>query len=399
MSETVTSVNPNPNLSTDDQFRSGGDEGQQPVEQQPVQQQPQPVEQQPDPKLETKPDESLESVSYDDFNKLKDAFVPKEEPKPVVPQAKPEGTTVAKSVEGSQPTQVTKSDGTKAVARDYTGFEETEIPLLKRMSNDAFAWLKPQLLERKNLAKVIADKDRELANLKSGKAQLPDSYFEHPQGFVLAPDYNSAASDLQRAAYVERHWQNQLVKIRQAGEWQDLNFDARGNVVLSQPQKATAEAEANVLGYINWASGQKQDKQRNLLTIEQGFRNRHSEALNVIKKIENDSFSAYNDEKHPYMPVLKNILNSIPPEFRNSPLASITAKAGTAVIQLLNTIKEKDLAIANFQKEVEELKKNGAKPKPGQQPTDGDITASSVAKAGAGGNETVTYDDFKALKN
>ena len=62
------------------------------------------------------------------------------------------------------------------------------------MSNDAFAWVKPQLLERKNLAKVLSNKDAEIANLKSGKAQLPDSYFEHPQGFVLAPDYNEAAN-------------------------------------------------------------------------------------------------------------------------------------------------------------------------------------------------------------
>lgn len=402
MPEQVTS-NQNPNLSSDDQFRAGSDEGvqlEQTAIQQQVQAQPEPIvesEVAADPKLEVKPDASTESVNYDDFNKLKDAFVPKEpDVKPVVQQAKPEGQAAVVT----KPAEVQKSDGTKAVARDYTGFEETESAFLKRMSNDAFAWVKPQLLERKNLAKVLSNKDAEIANLKSGKAQLPDSYFEHPQGFVLAPEYNDAANQLQRSDYVMKHWQKQLVNIRQGGNWQDLNFDAKGNAILSQPVKATAEAEASVLGYINWAANQMQDKQRAVLSIEQGFRNRHSEAANGIKQIEKQYFAAYEDEKHPYMPVVKNLLSSLPAEFRNSPLAPLVAKAGAGVIQLLNVIKERDLTIAKVQKENDELKKAGVKPRVGQQPTNGDIVASSVEKIGSGGvGDTVSYDDFKALKN
>jgi len=121
--------------------------------------------------------------------------------------------------------------------------------------------------------------------------------------------------------------------------------------------------------------------------------------LNVIKQTEKQYFSAYEDEKHPYMPVVKNLLQSLPSEFRSSPLAPLVAKAGAGVIQLLNVIKERDLTIAKVQKENDELKKAGVKPRAGQQPTDGDITASSVAKVNGGGNaDNVTFDDFKALK-
>lgn len=347
---------------------------------------------------ELQPEVELPAPSFDDFNALKvgDNFLPspkKEVAKVDAAKVKPDITTEVK-VEPKK--EVTKTDGTKVVARDYTGFDEKETEVLKKMSNESFNYIRPALLERKNLAATLAAKDKEIADLKVGKTILPDNYFEHPKAYVLTPEYNAAASNLNIANFALTHWQQQLVNIRQGQPWKDIELKD-GRPVYGVEQKADAQAEAKVLHYINYASNQLSRVQNDVQQIEQSWDARHKQASGVFKEAEKQHFSDFENADHPYMPVVKNILNSIPVEFKSNPMTTLLAKSGARTIQAMNYAKQVELENIKLKEKVEALEKNGAKDLR-KTPTEGDINAAGSKTNRTDNGKEVTMADFAALK-
>ena len=282
--------------------------------------------------------------------------------------------------------------------RDYTGFSEDEQKVLRAMSNEAFNYVRPKLLENQSLANFIKEKDKMIADLKVGKQILPDSYYEHPQAYVLTKEYNDNISVLNKAAEIENFWQQQFVKIRQGDKWQSLDgIDKDGNLIVNpKPLEANARSEAAVMGYMNAAAQQVAERRASVLQLQHSFKARHAQSVSVLQEAEKKHFAAYEDAKHPYAPVMKTIRDSIPAELRGSPLTSLLVKSSTAVIQLGHIVKQ-------LQTENAELKAakgvTGAvatsvktvNDKAAAGPTEADAT---VATSAGKGKTEVVGDDF-----
>lgn len=341
-----------------------------------------------------------ELPSMDDFLGAKAGLPPKEAVKPKVEEPKTKLEELP--VKPDAAPVVTPKDGKvipHKVERDYSGFEAPEVEALKRMSNEAFEYVRPRLLENKQLGKVLKDKDTEIATLKSGKQMLPDSYYEHPQGFIFSQDYNREAQNLDIASNIRDHWQSQLVAIRKGEPYIPIvKIDERtGQLVYGKPIEGGAEDEFKVMGYFNGAANQMSLVQNNMNRIQNEFAGRHKSAADGVNAAIKQHFSVYEDPKHPMQPVIKSLEAAMPKEFSGSPMYKFGIYAATAALQYGEMIK-------NLSAEIAELKKNGAPSKGNVSsaqakagPTDSDSVSSATSK-GVAETPEVTMEDFERVK-
>lgn len=336
---------------------------------------------------------------FNEFLAAKDEPLIKEEPKKEVKKEEAKVETKKEVAPVTAKPEAKKIPTT--TERDLTGFEENEQKVLRAMSNEAFDYIRPRLLENKKLGEVVRKKDEEIANLKVGKQIMPESYYEHPEAFVLSPEYNTNIQLLNVAERIAQHWKAQFANIRKGEDWTDIDIDIKtGRLVFGKPQKATAEAEAEVMDFMSHASQQIQNFQGKVHNIRNSFKEKHAKDVSVLKEAEDKHFAAYKDPKHPYAPVMKTIEENIPASLRNSPLAPFVVKASTAVIQLGNIIKAKD-------EEIAKLKAGGATAinlkteadKSAAGPTEADTTVTTSNSKDTKPNDDIVYDDFLKVKD
>lgn len=216
--------------------------------------------------------------------------------------------------------------------RDFTGLEKEEVELFRRMGNEAFAKLKPVFLEHKKLKAEAADYKQKLeqAESKSKTNGLPDSYYEHPEAFLLSQEYKDLSGVAREAESIKNHWRLQEISIKRNGKFQELERNKNGQLVLGEVKDATPEDELQVSNYADAAREQylKQANKLDILTV--GFKGKREADLKTLKAYEEQYFKDFDDEKHPTQTLQKAIISNLPPSFRESPIAKTLGKVGAA---------------------------------------------------------------------
>lgn len=280
---------------------------------------------------------------------------------------------------------------TAKVGRDVSAFDDKEQSLLKSMSNDAFNHFKPILLAHKNIQAVIAEKDKELATLKSGKVMLPDSYYENENGYLLDPAWNKAASNLNEASIVQDHWQQQMVNVRKGLPWKELTRNAQGQLTYGAEHATDAdtgpEAEALIMRTLQGAGNQYAQIQQQVYGIQNGFKSKYGAAMGALKEGLSKHFGYYDDPKNSHNETKEGVKQMIPAEFRSHPLAEGFARAVATMLAFQNENKNLKSGVITKQQEAartaEVIKKAG--------PTDSNSGASG---SGGGLNKAPSFEDF-----
>jgi len=266
-------------------------------------------------------------------------------------------------------------------SRDFSGLPDEVIPLFKKMGNESFAKLKPIFIEHSQLKDVVKQKDAKIAELQKGVPVLPDHYFEHPQGYLLDPTFAQEEANTDLANKIVQHWSLQLARIRRGEQWQDLIEDKNGKISMDKPQAATAEAEAQVGGYLTACQQQLMEQNRKLADITKNFAEKHKTDLELLKQGEAQYFPDFDKPEHPTAAIQKEVLKALPPSFRSSPLASVLAKTAAANAML--------------RAEIESLKKSV--PAANNKPVKKQPTKSQAFGSGAESKSTVKFSDFQDL--
>ncbi len=309
----------------------------------------------------------------------------KVEVKPKVEVKEGETVDTTKPVTAKPGEVVAPTDATKP-KRDYTGFSDEQISVFKEMSHSAFNYVAPRIRELNEAKRTLEEQKTKLASLSTEKRGLPESYYENPNGFLLSPDFTSAANELQVASNVQSHWQKQLSNIRKGLDWQDLDIKD-GSPVLGVKYKADADSEAAVATYLQHAVGQVRDVQGKVVNIQQNFKQKHENAAAIVKEANTKWFGKFDEANNPHKAELDNIRNMVPIEFRNHPMtelavrASLTAALLQRAFNQLNT--ENATAIAASKKTEENRRAAG--------PTDSSGANGSAGKVKDAGP---TYEDI-----
>lgn len=346
----------------------------------------------------------IPEADFADFLAAKEGAVnnaPKTEVKvEVKPEVKVESAKKPEVVAKVEPVKVEEKNKNQT-GRDYTGFNPEEIEAFKRMSNDAFAYVRPRILENKKLSEVISAKDKEIANLKVGKQELPASYYEHPEGYMFSPEYEEVAKQADVFSNVKQHWQQQLIRIHKGEKWTPLKgMDKNGNLIPDAPREGTIEDQVNVQSFLQNSNNKLMEMQGQKGRIQAEFKARHNQASEIVRGAIKQNFAAYEQPNHPMRPVLDSIRANLPKEFSGTPIYDLAVNSSAAAIQFGNLYREALGKITELEGKLKGAPKVEVKDVARSAgPTDGDASQSGVAKPGSSQEVEVTFDDFEKAKN
>jgi len=333
----------------------------------------------PPAEVQTPAPEEVKDDKTIDFTSFLNAKNTVEEQKPHTP---PKTTTPPATTPPVAPVVIDPN------ARDYTGVDEQDVPLFKKMANESFNRLKPLYLDYKKKQAELNETQQKLAEAQKGVTRIPDSYYEHPNAYILTPEFNVAAQTSQQAQAILNHWTDQLQKIREgAVEYTHIDFDQNGNLVEAK-KPADAKAETNLLLYVNHAQNQLVNANANMQAIMRAHQGKATEVTNWVNNFAKQAFPYYDK---PEAAVLKAELDAVVAQFpvalRNNPLMSALSRSLVTNKQLLNMMQEqmKNAPAAAAPRISEDQRKAGP-------------TSSGAAAAGVTGKEDVTIDDFEKIK-
>lgn len=277
------------------------------------------------------------------------------EPSPKVePKAEPKVEVQKPKVEEKKeekPTVVTQAEQVKVgdvARRDYSGFSAEEAAALKQMSNAGFQLASRALKENKEL-----------------KAQRNDVFLQHPNAYMLAPEYGETQNLLARVDFEANHYKQQLMKLRRGEQWTVFQgFDKDGNPVFSEPMAATEEADIEISNALQMLLGRAAESRNKLQTLQIDFSKRYNgsvEAVNAerAKRFEWVADPAKLEEKIdvggklgevPIKQIISDFKSIFPPHMHGSPLLDVSADLFVSLQILGARNRELESAVATEKK-------------------------------------------------
>ena len=326
------------------------------------------------------------TIDFSEFLAIKETPEIKKEPKKEEPKKEISKEESVLKDEKTKDTIIDKSDDN----RDYTDFSEEEKILFRGMSNKAFNNLKPVYLEHRRLKAEREELNKQLEEAKKGITKIPENYYEHPQAFVLTPEFATASQKVENSQIVFDHWANQLNKMREGAKEIDLlGNDQSGNLIIAGKAPADITMETKLLTYINFAQNQLMNAQSERQALAKTHAEKHQNANAFIKDFEKQSFPVFEDseQKKRFEPLISDTLNKLPQAFRNNPLSTILAKSLVTNLQLAMLVKQ-------MQGNGSATPTKSAAAKVGPSAAE----AAGEGDGGKAGKDNVTIDDFERVK-
>ena len=263
------------------------------------------------------------------------------------------------------------------VERDLSFADDADKPLFKQMSNEAFERLSVVYKKHKeDSAKLV-----ELQSKSDGKPS--DSIFAHEQGYLLTPEYQVLSERARLATQLSDHWEQQLINIRNGKQWTAIVNDKDGNIIETEPQAASEEAEVKVLKALRYTTSSQERLTNELSTYVGKHKDRFTELNQFVSKTIEQYFPGYEKPDHPTANIQKVIYDNLPEAMKSELSAKLLKVTGAANAVLRAQLQAKDAEIAKLKGIKEDVA--GAPP-----------PASALKAGGASKNATVIdFNDFK----
>lgn len=167
---------------------------------------------------------------------------------------------------------------------------EIPAPVAKQMSKQAQEWV---LAEMKRSNKAVAD-TKALLEANSKNTPASNAWYEHPDSYVLSEEFQQSTQNLGQYKSILRHYQEQLIRIREGDDWEDLSQNAEGQVVrMAAKQKASAKAEALIEERIAIARDLVKQEEAQQQQFTADHQQRSAQARNVLAELEKRYFPQY----------------------------------------------------------------------------------------------------------
>jgi 3-methyladenine DNA glycosylase AlkC len=270
--------------------------------------------------------------------KPKEPVKPVEKPsdEPVVEEKKPETTLTTKPED--KPTEEFVPTPIQRKTRDFTGLDDQEAAFAKQMSNPAFEVFKARAIEAKKYKEEVKQLNEKLAKTGTSNA-IPDSYYEHEQGFLLDPTYQQSVSAVRNLEAETLYWQEQLKLCKEGEDWTNLEMGANGQLVQTKV-KANADGELYLQKQMAKADRLYDENNRRLQSVVQNHKTRHAQTVQGIKKFEQDFFNIYDDkffESNKYGKGMQALLSKVGQQ--SNPLAGVVCKLYAYAMEVVNDNK------------------------------------------------------------
>lgn len=288
----------------------------------------------PEVKPESKPAGQTIDVREDAHKRTEDKKLEtkKEEPKTEVQPIlrPPKGKETEQKVDSKGKTEQIKLPKKEDKPRDYTGYTPEEIEIFKQMSHPAFEFVDKTL-----------KKNKELMNRGS------EQFFQHPQAFILSPDYQKTQVDLHLANREAQYWQQHLESaisgkpFKQIIGWKDGTLEPIFSDQEIVPNQRIEEACRQSLIKCNGVVDQLKSKMNGFGSeykqrIDTDLKMINAERANRFEWVQNPELMDYEidtDNGPKSLKVIKNDFKSIfPPYLRDNPGVEVASDLLIALV-------------------------------------------------------------------
>lgn len=251
-------------------------------------------------------------------------------------------------------------------SRDYSIFKPEDAEFLKATPNQVFDYLKTRLPALYDNEKKSAEYQEQLAKLKEGR--LPDSYYEHPNAYMLTPEFEQLSLKSDRVNFEQQHWMEQLERIESGQPFVELKgYNKQGQPVYSEPREAQSRDKVFAQQTLMAVQQAAMDIDNKLGSLQQGFGSRHQQDLNLIKEESKKRFPWLSDEKKlqdeitlddgkkaSVKSIIEKAKSVLPASVRNHPLSDVFGNMYAATLMINQEGKKKDQLIAQLQQQLKD---------------------------------------------
>ena len=255
-----------------------------------------------------------------------------EDDKPAEPEAKVEAKTEAPAeVKPAEPAEPAEPLAFTQTTRDYSVFDPADVDALKKRPNAAFNRFRDTF--------VAAKKDKEeLEKLRtevSSKPKEPVYLYEHPEAFMLQPEFTNLLTQEDNSTQLVNFFQTQLARasegedvqiINQQGQLQELKLNGRVN------GQVMAHLQVELNKYVQLQQQAKLATQQ----YQSHYKQQVATVAQQLKQIDDKLFPGFAVEK--LSPEEKSVYEyayQITPEpLRGSPQTKLLAQAYVSYSQL-----------------------------------------------------------------
>lgn len=246
--------------------------------------------------------------------------------------------------------------------RDYDEFDEDTQKVLKKMSNDSYAYTTKLIKEHKAA-------QEELKNLKEQNPQ--QSFYENPESFTLTPEGKKITEEYSANHALQSHYDQQLSLAQQGKPWVAIVPDGNGGFTQRTMSPAVQENEDGEqvhvpdpkhLNWLNQQIGQTQAHETQLKQTYAQLAAQHKEQSQTIQQFvttqEERFFPALKELKGKDKEIFEGILNILPGSLKINPMSRMAAKGVITISKLSKQLKEAQKEL-NLLKAVKSDKKKG----------------------------------------
>lgn len=198
----------------------------------------------------------------------------------------------------------------------------------------------------KNLRNEIAKRDTQLQQIE--QSGLPLSYYSHPEGYRLHPEYKQTSESAEFAQKESTFWRRQLIAVENGQPFQVFRgVDNNGNDIIEGPFQPTPEAKIQLQEAMMLASQAVQQNRIRLQQLQSAFKTDFEKGRGTVKQGVDANFAWLQkpevdkatvpvvgaDGKQTTMTVAQlkeNVRNNIPAMYRDHPLADVVVPLFTA---------------------------------------------------------------------
>lgn len=212
------------------------------------------------------------------------------------------------------------------IQRDFTGIPEEMHGLFRKMGNEAFSAIKPQIIE------AIKLKEEHEALKKQLESVTGQHLYEQEDAYTITPEYKQVYGDLNHMGQEEAHWRQQLENIEGGNKVSLLLRDPRsGQIYRSEEMDPTPQHKVQIQQKLFEATSLRSQLETQLNGLQGQFKSKHNDYITGIKALEEQIYKQVPREK--VQPHADKVLQMFPPHMRNR--ADVKAFAAVGGINAL----------------------------------------------------------------
>jgi hypothetical protein len=257
--------------------------------------------------------------------------------------------------------------------RDYTGFSQNEVKILKKLDNSRFAALAPLIKTYKDAAGKAVQLATELESSKKllKEGGIPESWHEHPEAYQLSREFQDLNTQYSYQEQADNHYQQQLLNIKQGKPWVALQWNKVTNQFeYSQPHEASDSAEMFVQRQLIAATNAKQNLDTKAAVLKQNHASSYERAATMMKQEVDNTIARMHPDAKPKPEDVALIEKVIPQQYKGHPLYYAVAQLGAIILAQgkMNQVLTKDQE--QITRLNQDIRKNGAaKTTPARRPS------------------------------